>query len=95
MMPNVESIIEPTLARYIDATKLEKLLKKIFNEDIAVYVSLPHTVRGGPSGYFQFRVVAEKDVLGKEWGVQLHCAETPHRGSLAPSVPRRGKQETC
>jgi hypothetical protein len=44
MMPNVESVIEPTLARYIDATKLEKLLKKIFNEDIAVYVSLPHTV---------------------------------------------------
>ncbi|PMD57525.1 uncharacterized protein K444DRAFT_614920 [Hyaloscypha bicolor E] len=37
MMPNVESVIEPTLARYIDATKLEKLLKKIFNEDIAVY----------------------------------------------------------
>lgn len=45
-MPNVESVIVPTLARYIDVTKLEKLLKKIFNEDIAVFVSVPHPTQG-------------------------------------------------
>ena len=44
-MPDVESVIEPTLARYIDSTKLEKLLKKIFDQDIAVFVSVPHSIR--------------------------------------------------
>jgi hypothetical protein len=73
-MPNVESVIVPTLARYIDVTKLEKLLKKIFNENIAVFVSVPRLRKAHRRATFRFRPVAEKDVSGKEWGVQLHCA---------------------
>ena len=53
-MPNVESVIVPTLARYIDVTKLEKLLKKIFNENIAVFVSVPRPAQGASPGYFPF-----------------------------------------
>ena len=38
-MPEVESIIEPTLAGYIDQRRLEKLLERTFRRKIVVYVS--------------------------------------------------------
>ena len=38
-MPDVENVIEPILAAYIDQKKLQKHLEKIFGQEIVVYVS--------------------------------------------------------
>jgi hypothetical protein len=40
-MPDVENTIEPRLAGYIDKSKLEALLEKIFKRKIVVYVGAP------------------------------------------------------
>jgi hypothetical protein len=92
-MPDVESTIAPKLAAYIDSTKLEKLLKGIFGEDILVYVSVAHLAKA-ETGDIQFRGVADNNVSGKEWGVQFHCAESTHRGSLT-NMPCQAREQTC
>jgi hypothetical protein len=38
-MPDVENVIQPVLAAYIDQKKLQRLLEKIFGQEIIVYVS--------------------------------------------------------
>lgn len=46
-MPDVDNVIEPTLASYIDQKKLQKLLEKIFGQEIVVYVSGQHLQHSG------------------------------------------------
>lgn len=46
-MSDVENIIEPILAAYIDQKKLQKLLEKIFGQEIVVYVSGQHLLHPG------------------------------------------------
>lgn len=46
-MPDVENVIEPILAAYIDQKKLQRLLEKIFGQEIVVYVSGQHLLAFG------------------------------------------------
>jgi hypothetical protein len=46
-MPDVENVIEPILAAYIDQKKLQRLLEKIFGQEIVVYVSGKHLLHAG------------------------------------------------
>lgn len=46
-MPDVDNVIEPILASYIDQKKLQKFLEKIFGQEIVVYVSGQHLQQSG------------------------------------------------
>ena len=54
-MPDVENVIEPILAAYIDQKKLQKLLEKMFGQEIVVYVSGQHLLHSG-AGQLQLRL---------------------------------------